>query len=58
MRVCIDKCQPIFVGRPLITNIDPDVVIFGDLPLEVTAYFLIGFTPEHLPLLRPLEAFF
>jgi hypothetical protein len=43
----MDKRQAFFVVGPLIADIDTDVVILRDLPLEVMAYFLIGSAPEH-----------
>jgi hypothetical protein len=51
MGVCIDQCHPIFVVGPLITDVDPNVVMFWDLPFEVAAHLLIGPAPEHLAFL-------
>ena len=40
-----------FVAGPLVTDIDPDVVILRNLPFEIMAYFIIGSAAEHPSLL-------
>jgi hypothetical protein len=47
LRINIDERQPLPVSGPLVADINPDVVIFRDIPPEVPAHVVIGTAAEH-----------